>query len=69
MKATSTTHQQYAVPPTRFRAQATGCGNARSTSEATGAARAAEVVQAMPDAQRKALAPSQGYPTPGAARD
>jgi hypothetical protein len=69
MKPTPTTHQQYAVPPTRFRAQATGCGNARSTSEAQGAARAAEVVQAMPDAQRKALAPSQGYPTPGAARD
>lgn len=69
MKATPDTHQQYAVPPTRFRAQATGCGNARSTSEATGAVRAAEVVQAMPEAQRKALAPAQGYPTPGGGRD
>ena len=69
MKATPTTHQQYAVPPTRFRAQATGCGNARSTSEVTGAARAAEVVQAMPEAQRAAVAPAQGYPLPGAPRD
>lgn len=69
MKATPDTHQQYAVPPTRFRNQATGISPCRSVSEAQGAARTAEVVQGMPEAQRKALAPAQGYPTPGGGRD
>lgn len=69
MKATPTTHRQYAVPPTRFRNQATGVSPCRETSEAQGAARTAAVVQAMPEAQRKALAPAQGYPTPGGGRD
>lgn len=62
---TTSTHQQYAVPPQRFRAQATGVGNTVQMSAATGAMRADCVVGAMPAAQRAAIASSEGYPVGG----
>lgn len=51
-----------AIPPQRFRNQATGCSPARDLSAAEGAARAARVVECMPASQKRALAPAQGYP-------
>jgi hypothetical protein len=53
---------QRAIPAQRFRDQATGVGNTRAMSESTGAARAAQVVECMPAAAKRAVAPAQGYP-------
>lgn len=61
-RSPTTTGPAYAIPPQRFRAQATGCSPVTSVSEAQGAARAAHVVECMPGAQKKAIAPAQGYP-------
>ena len=59
----STTHKPRAVDPAQFRAQATGVGQTRGASLLTGAARATEVVEHMPPAQRRAVPPAEGYPT------
>lgn len=58
------THKARAVPPDRFRAQATGIGQSRSASEMTGAMRAAEAVEHMPPSQRRAVPAVEGYPAP-----
>lgn len=63
----STTHKPRAVDPAQFRAQATGVGQTRGASLLTGAARATEVVEHMPPAQRRAVPPAEGYPTRDAA--
>ena len=59
----STTHKPRAVDPAQFRAQATGVGQTRGASLLTGAARATEVVEHMPPAQRRAVPAAEGYPT------
>ncbi len=58
----TTTGPADVVPPTRFRNQATGISPVRSISEMQGAMRTARVVECMPGAVKKALAPAQGYP-------
>lgn len=61
-RAPTTTGPADAIPPTRFRAQATGCSPCVEESAMQGAARAAEVVASMPAAAKRAVAPAQGYP-------
>lgn len=51
-----------AIPPTRFRDQATGTANTRALSEAEGQVRARHVVECMPAQAKRAVAPAQGYP-------
>jgi hypothetical protein len=58
----TTTGPADALPPTRFRNQATGCSPVRAISEMQGAARSARVVECMPGAVKRAVAPAQGYP-------
>ena len=58
----SNTHKARAVSPDRFRAVATGTGSCQSASAVTGAMRAAEVVEGMPPAQRRAVPAAEGYP-------
>lgn len=58
----STTAPADAVPPVRFRSQATGCSPVRAISEAQGLARAERVLECMPGQVKKAIAPAQGYP-------
>lgn len=60
----SNTHKPRAIDPQRFRAQATGITSCQSGSEASGAMRAAEVVEHMPPAQRRAVPLAEGYPAP-----
>jgi hypothetical protein len=57
------THPARAVPPARFRDQATGIGQARSASAATGAIRNAKVSAAMPAKQRAAVPAAEGFAT------
>ena len=57
------THKPRAVDPKQFRAQATGVGQTRGASYMTGCARAQEVVEHMPPAQRRAVPAAEGYPT------
>lgn len=59
----STTHKPRAIDPANFRAQATGVGQTCGASRMTGAARAMEVVEHMPPAQRRAVPTAEGYPT------
>lgn len=59
----STTHKPRAIDPANFRAQATGVGQTCGASRMTGAARAMEVVEHMPPAQRRAVPAAEGYPT------
>lgn len=59
----STTHKPRAIDPQTFRAQATGVGQTRGASLLTGGARAVEVVEHMPPAQRRAVPAAEGYPT------
>lgn len=61
------THRPRAIDPANFRAQATGIGQTCGASRAAGAMRAAEVVEHMPPAQRRAVPPAEGYPTRDAA--
>lgn len=56
------THKPRAVDPANFRAQATGIGQTCGASRMTGAARAMEVVEHMPPAQRRAVPAAEGYP-------
>jgi hypothetical protein len=59
------THNPTPVDRATFRAQATGVGTTLAKSRATGAARAAEVSEYMPAAQRAALPKhGGGYPAP-----
>lgn len=58
------THPNYAVPPADFRAQATGIGQTREASLATGARRAQRVSDCMTPAARAAVPPAEGYPAP-----
>ena len=48
----------------QFRNQATGCGQTRGMSAASGARRSVEVADHMPPEQRRALVPNAGYPEP-----
>ena len=57
------THKPRAIDPAQFRAQATGVGQTRGASYMTGCARAMEVVEHMPPAQRRAVPSAEGYPT------
>jgi len=57
------THRPRAIDPANFRAQATGIGQSLGASRTTGAMRAAEVVEHMPPAQRRAVPAVEGYPT------
>ncbi len=50
-----------AIPPVRFRNQATGISPCIEEREEQGAARAARVVSCMPPATKRAIAPAQGY--------
>lgn len=59
-------NRTHAVDPAQFRAQATGIGQTRAASAATGAARTARVVACMPPAQRAAVPRSAGYGPLGA---
>ena len=59
----NSTHRPRAVPPARFRDQATGIGQACSASAATGALRNARVSAAMPPAQRAAVPAAEGFAT------
>ena len=56
------THRPRAIDPANFRAQATGIGQSLGASRMTGSARAAEVVEHMPPAQRRAVPAAEGYP-------
>ena len=56
------THRPRAIDPANFRAQATGIGQTCGASRATGTLRAAEVVEHMPPAQRRAVPAAEGYP-------
>ena len=59
----NSTHRPRAINPADFRAQATGVGMSLGASRRTGAARAMEVVEHMPPAQRRAVPAAEGYPT------
>ncbi len=50
-----------AIDPKTFRDQATGTSPCREESAEEGAARAARVVECMPAAVKRAVAPAQGY--------
>lgn len=59
------THNPVPMDRAQFRAQATGVGTTVAKSRATGSARAAEVSEYMPPAQRAALPRhGAGYPAP-----
>lgn len=61
------THNPRPIDQQTFRAQATGVGTTVAKSRATGSARAAEVSEYMPSAQRAALPKhGGGYPAPAA---
>lgn len=62
----NSTHRARAINPADFRAQATGVGMSLGASRRTGAARAMEVVEHMPPAQRRAVPAAEGYPTSNA---
>ena len=49
--------------PEKFRAIPTGVGYSQGASYRTGLARAVEVVEHMPPAQRRAVPAAEGYPT------
>ena len=57
------THRPRATDPAKFRAIATGVGYTQGASFRTGTARAVEVVEHMPPAQRRAVPAAEGYPT------
>ena len=59
----NSTHKPRATDPEKFRAIATGVGNTQGASYRTGLARAVEVVEHMPPAQRRAVPAAEGYPT------
>lgn len=61
----TTTGPGKALPPTRFRNQATGCSPCREDSAEEGAMRAARVVSCMPPKVKRAVAPAQGYDLSG----
>ena len=61
----SSTHKARAIPPPNFRNQATGIGQTRGASAATGAMRAMEVVEHMPPHCRRAVPRAEGYVTDG----
>ena len=60
----NSTHKARAVSPERFRAVATGIGQTQTASAATGAMRAMEVVEHMPEHCRRAVPVAEGYPAP-----
>jgi hypothetical protein len=67
MKTNSGDYTHNAVDPAKarqFRNQATGCGQTRGMSAASGARRSVEVADHMPPEQRRALVPNAGYPQP-----
>ncbi len=55
------THPARAVPPARFRDQATGIGQQLSASAMTGAVRNAKVSASMPAKQRAAVPAAEGF--------
>ena len=59
----NSTHKPRATDPAKFRAIATGVGYSQGASFRTGSARALEVVEHMPPAQRRAVPAAEGYPT------
>lgn len=59
----NSTHKPRATDPQKFRAIATGVGYSQGASFRTGSARAIEVVEHMPPAQRRAVPAAEGYPT------
>ena len=59
----NSTHKPRATDPAKFRAIATGVGYSQGASFRTGSARAIEVVEHMPPAQRRAVPAAEGYPT------
>ena len=59
----NSTHKPRATDPEKFRAIATGVGYSQGASYRTGLARAVEVVEHMPPAQRRAVPAAEGYPT------
>lgn len=59
----NSTHKPRATDPAKFRAIATGVGYTQGASFLTGSARAVEVVEHMPPAQRRAVPAAEGYPT------
>jgi len=61
----NSTHKPRATDPTKFRAIATGVGYTQGASYRTGLARAVEVVEHMPPAQRRAVPAAEGYPSTG----
>lgn len=63
----ATTGPADAIPPTRFRNQATGCSPCVEESAEQGAMRAARVVSCMPPKAKRAIAPAQGYDLSGRA--
>ena len=63
----NSTHKPRATDPAKFRAIATGVGYSQGASYRTGCARAIEVVEHMPPAQRRAVPAAEGYPTSNAA--
>ena len=58
----SNTHRPRAIDPSAFRNQATGIGQTRGASAATGAMRAMEVVEHMPPDCRPCVPAAEGYP-------
>jgi hypothetical protein len=67
MKTSSGSFTHNAVNPDqarKFRNQATGCGQTRGMSAASGLLRSMEVADHMPPEQRAALVPNSGYPAP-----
>lgn len=58
------THNTYATPPERFRAQATGVGNTQRKSELTGRMRAQCVADCMTPKTRAQVPANEGYPAP-----
>lgn len=59
-----TTHNRSPIPPTQFRAQATGVGNTRAVSAATGGMRALRVRDCMSPETVRMLPKDSGYPAP-----
>ena len=62
----NSTHRPRATDPQKFRAITTGVGYSQGASFRTGSARAVEVVEPMPPAQRRAVPAAEGYPTANA---
>ncbi len=56
------THRLNAVPPERFRAQATGVTTTLQGSERTGLARAKRAVAAAPAGKKHFMNKARGYP-------